>query len=227
MKTINKNEISDYELIDLYNENDEEAKNILYQRYGYIINLILNKHRNQYYKLRIDEQELYSEATLGFSDALNNYRDDKETSLPTFITLCVERKLYGLTKKYMTKKHQVDIESISLDSSLDDSDKTLLDVISDNGKNDPLNNLEENDNYNELNFKIARVLSKKEYEVYALMLKHYNYKEIAQILNINEKQVDNAIQRIKNKVKSIINSWYSNDFVLEFKHEHESVFYLT
>ena len=58
MKTINKNEISDYELIDLYNENDEEAKNILYQRYGYIINLILNKHRNQYYKLRIDEQEL-------------------------------------------------------------------------------------------------------------------------------------------------------------------------
>ena len=106
----------------------------------------------------------------------------------------------------MTKKHQVDIESISLDSSLDDSDKTLLDVISDNGKNDPLNNLEENDNYNELNFKIARVLSKKEYEVYALMLKHYNYKEIAQILNINEKQVDNAIQRIKNKVKSIISS---------------------
>lgn len=204
MKTINKNEISDYELIDLYNENDEEAKNILYQRYGYIINLILNKHRNQYYKLRIDEQELYSEATLGFSDALNNYRDDKETSLPTFITLCVERKLYGFTKKYMTKKHQVDIESISLDSSLDDSDKTLLDVISDNGKNDPLNNLEENDNYNELNFKIARVLSKKEYEVYALMLKNYNYKEIAQILNINEKQVDNAIQRIKNKVKSII-----------------------
>ena len=69
---------------------------------------------------------------------------------------------------------------------------------------DKINNLEENDNYNELNFKIARVLSKKEYEVYALMLKNYNYKEIAQILNINEKQVDNAIQRIKNKVKSII-----------------------
>lgn len=206
MQIVNKNDISDYELIELYNENDEEAKNILYDKYGYIINLILKKHRVQYNKLKIDEQELFSEATLGFTDALNNFRDDRETSLPTFITLCVERKLYSLTKKYMTKKHKIDMESVSLDSSLDNSEKTLLDVLSDNGKNDPLNNLEENDNYNELKFTIEKSLSKIEYEVYSLMLKNYNYKEIAAILNINEKQVDNAMQRIKSKVKCIINN---------------------
>ena len=205
MKVIDK-ETNDYELIMLYNERDEGAKNILYDKYSYIINLVINKYKRSYIKLKIDEQEVYSEATLGFSDALNNYRDDKDASLPTFITLCVERKLFGLVRKYMTQKHKIDIDSLSLETSYNDTEKPLLEMISDNGKNDPLNNLEENDNYLELKRKIEMSLSKSEYEVYSLMINNYNYKEIAQILNINEKSVDNAIQRIKNKVKNIINA---------------------
>ena len=48
------------------------------------------------------------------------------------------------------------------------------------------------------------ILTEREHEVFELLVLNKSTKEIAQILNINEKQVDNAIQRIKNKVKSII-----------------------
>lgn len=205
MKVINK-ETNDYELIMLYNENDEVAKDLLYEKYGYIIPLVMNKYKRNYIKLKIDEQEVYSEATLGFSDALNNYKDDKNATLPTFITLCVERKLFTLARKYMTQKHKINRESLSLETSYNDSEKPLFEIISDNGKNDPLNNLEENDDFLELKRKIEKALSKSEYEVYSLMINNYNYKEIAKILNVNEKYVDNAIQRIKNKVKNIINA---------------------
>lgn len=205
MKIID-NETNDYELLMLYNEKDELAKNLLYEKYSYIIPLVINKYKRNYIKLKIDEQEVYSEANVGFSDALTNYRDDKNASLPTFITLCIERRLFSLARKYMTQKHKLNMDTLSLETAYNDSEKPLLEMVSDNGKNDPLNNLEENDNFLELKRKIEKSLSKSEYEVYSLMINNYDYKEIAKILNVNEKYVDNAIQRIKNKVKNIINA---------------------
>ena len=49
-------------------------------------------------------------------------------------------------------------------------------------------------------------LSDSEYEVYALMISGLKYNEIALLLNKNPKQVDNTIQRIKNKIKIILES---------------------
>lgn len=204
MKTIIKDNTSDSELIMLYNEREEDAKNILYDRYGYIINLIINKYKSVYKKLNIDDQEIYSEATLGFSDALNNYRDDKNTSLATFITICIERKLYKLVKKYTTMKHKIASDSMSLDYVYESLDRPLLEILSDDSKFDPLKNMSEEESYKELKKRIKEELSDIEYEVYTLMLSEYNYKQIASILEKEPKQIDNTIQRIRNKIKSII-----------------------
>ena len=47
-------------------------------------------------------------------------------------------------------------------------------------------------------------LSSNEKDVLYLMIDGFDYKEIATLLNVDSKSVDNTIQRIKNKVKSII-----------------------
>ena len=59
--------------------------------------------------------------------------------------------------------------------------------------------------YKELNDRIKKALSNREYEVYEYMIKGLKYNEIAMILGKEPKQIDNAMQRIKNKIKKIIN----------------------
>ena len=53
-------------------------------------------------------------------------------------------------------------------------------------------------------YSIKQRLSDREYEVYSLMVNGLKYDEIATLLNRDLKQVDNTIQRVKNKIKKIL-----------------------
>ena len=48
---------------------------------------------------------------------------------------------------------------------------------------------------------IKKSLTDFELQVFELMISSFNYREIAEILDKDRKQIDNAIQRIKMKVK--------------------------
>lgn len=196
----------DNELIMLYREDDEDAKNMLFYKYKFIMDVLIKKYSFWIKNFNIDYQEIYSECNVGFSDALRNYRDDKRASLPTFITLCVERKLSNMIRKYSREKHKVITETYSLDSVVNGTDVKLMDMISDEYKSDPLKNITDYEEYNELMRNIKSSLTTREYEVFVLMLRKLDYITIAKILNNTPKQIDNTMQRIKNKVKKILNS---------------------
>ena len=95
--------------------------------------------------------------------------------------------------------------SLSLEHVYDNYEQPLMDLLSDENKNNPLHNLEDDENCKVLINEIEKNLSSNEKEVFYLMLKNYNYLEIAEILNKTSKQIDNCIQRIKSKSKNIIN----------------------
>ena len=80
----------------------------------------------------------------------------------------------------------------------------LMDLLSDNNENDPLENILKEEKLQELIDNIANALSDAEYEVYTLMINGLKYDEIATLLDKNLKQVDNTIQRVKNKIKVIL-----------------------
>ena len=67
-----------------------------------------------------------------------------------------------------------------------------------------LGNIIKDEKLSDLTRKIEECLSSSEYEVYALMISGLKYGEIALLLNKNPKQVDNTIQRVKHKIKNII-----------------------
>lgn len=195
------NNSNDYELIMLYREDDEQAKNILYLKYKYIINIIIKKYSKNLIAANVDYQEVYSECSLAFSDALKSFQEDKDASLPTFITLCIERKMHSIIRKFCREKFKIDKESYSLDF-LYDNNQELKDFIIDE-QHEPLKNMTDQEVYQDLIKEIKDRLSKKEYDVFLLMIKNLNYLEIADILNITPKQVDNTMQRIKSKIKDI------------------------
>lgn len=197
---------NDSELIMLYREDDEDAKNILFYKYKFIIDILIKKYSKYLTSLNIDYQETYSECTVGFSDGLKSYQEDKNASLATFITLCVERRIGNIIRKYNREKYKGLQETYSLEYFYDNSDMRLIDIISDDYEHDPLKNITEEEGYQELVKNIRNKLTEKEYEVFVLMIRGLSYIEIAEILNNTPKQIDNTIQRIKSKIKNLINN---------------------
>ena len=194
----------DTQLIGLMRESSEEAKDILFEKYKYIIDIEIKKYSNMANLLGYDYNDLYQDALVGFSEALNDYRDDKAAALSSFITLCVDRKLQVSIIKAGRLKNKLIAESLSLDYKYDQYTSPLREMISDNSLNDPLENIVKEEKLSDLTKKIENCLSEGEYEVYALMISGLKYGEIALLLNKNPKQVDNTIQRVKSKIRKII-----------------------
>ena len=158
---------NDSELIMLYREDDEDAKNMLFYKYKFIIDILIKKYQHWLSALKIDFQELYSEC-----------RD----------------------------KYKILQDSYSLDFIYDDNSASLIETISDECNQDPLKNMAEKEEYDELILKIKKSLTNKEYEVFVLKSRGFDYQEIARILGKNPKQIDNSIQRIKTKIKKLLNT---------------------
>ena len=195
--------ISDNELFMMATEENEDAKTELYNRYQHLINIVIKKYSKAALKLGIEYNDFQSEALYGFSDALNSFNQNKNASLATFISLCVERRLQKALVRASTLKNQVNIQSYSLDYLYEETEKTLNDVIIDN-KNEPLQRIMSREDYKELITLIKDSLSDAEYTVFTFLANGFDYQEIAQILGKSPKQIDNTMSRIKNKLKLII-----------------------
>ena len=191
------------DLIYLVNENDEDAKDALYEKYSYIIDIIIAKYKKVFYVLNMDFNEVRQEAMLAFTDALISYSTDKNTSLATFISLVVERKIQNCVRKADTIKNKKHNENYSLDYEYELFNKPLKDIIGD-PTSDPLFKMESKEAYEELVEKINKILSPLEHEVYELLVNGFTYIDIAKILNKEPKQIDNSIQRIRTKIKELL-----------------------
>lgn len=197
------NEYPDNELVNMVCENSEEASDMLYDKYSYIVDIIYNKYKRSAYILSVDLNELKQEAMVGFSDAILNYMDDRNASLATFITLCVERRVQKYLKKADTLKNKMMKDAYSLEHVYDESSVPLIDLIGD-PSSDPSIRVEDKENVEQLKSKIYSILSPMEKEVYDLLINDFTYVDIASILDRTPKQIDNTIQRIRTKIKDIL-----------------------
>ena len=93
-------EITDSELIQKINDNNEDAKDYLYERYSNLIHKEVNRVRKLGKDKGIEYSDLLQEAMLAFSEAINRYDDTNNVKFITFATLCIRRKLINL---YMYK----------------------------------------------------------------------------------------------------------------------------
>ena len=187
----------------MFTENDENAKDVLFKKYNYIIEIIINKYKKTIYALNMDINEIRQDANLAFTDAIIKYSREKETSLPTFISLVVERKIQNAVRKAETIKNKVYLNAYSLDYEYDVFQKPLSEIIGDNS-GEPLANMTKKEEYEELVNNINSILSPGENDVYKLLIRGFNYQEIAKILNKAPKQIDNSIQRIRIKIRDLI-----------------------
>ena len=197
----NNLEIDENELLSLLPEDEENVKNIIYEKYGYLIDVIIKKYFNVIKMFQIDEQEIRCEASYGFSDGINCFIENKNASFKTFLSLCIERRVTKCLNKYTSQKAQMLNDTLSLEYVNDSSKSALMDIISDESKFDPLNNLTSLETCTEVLNVAKEVLSDFEYKVFTYMVNEVSYQEIAKNLEKTPKQIDNTIQRIKLKMR--------------------------
>lgn len=197
------NDENDYELLYLISESNEEAKEIFFEKYKPTIQAYVLKYfpfvKNKGYEIN----DLYQEGMLGLSQAINDYREQKNVQFNTFARVCIERQILSFIRNVSRAKHKVLNESISIDSAIYDSGKTFVEVYSDGEIANPENSFINIEEAEEILKKIKEALTDKEYEVYTLRTKGFTYQEIASLLNITTKSVDGAISRIKTKINNI------------------------
>ncbi len=194
--------LPDSELLYLASEYNEDAINVLFEKYKYIVDITVNKYIRTAYSLNLDFDELYQEAMVGYSNAIRLYNDNKDIQLRTFISVCIERRLQNYIRNNSTNKMKKLKEAYSFDTEIGE-DLILADIVGDNTRN-PEYIKEQDESLKELKKKIDKVLSPSEHQVFDLLLNDFTNEDIAKILKTSVKNVYNVTYRIRTKLKDII-----------------------
>ena len=111
--------ITDEELVKLSKNNDENAENLLLERYK---DLVVKIARG-YYIIGGELEDIVQEGMIGLYKAIKGFSDDKSASFKTFAILCIKRQIQSAIKKANTKKNLPLSNSISLQSFSDKTDE--------------------------------------------------------------------------------------------------------
>lgn len=199
------NDENDNELYYLVSENNEDAKDMFFEKYDNIIRMKCAKYKNFVESKGFEFNDLFQEGRLGLTQAINDYNDQKNVKFYTFANLCIDRQIATFLKHITRDKNKILNDSISLDSYTNSVGKPIIELILDDKNIDPEESFIEMEEQEELFSKIEKTLTNTENDVLNLRLQGFTYKEIAQLLNITEKAVDGSISRIKTKLSTIIN----------------------
>lgn len=164
----------------------------------------IEKLANKYYIAGYDKEDIYQESYIGAISAIKYFDPNKNNNFYAFANLTIERRIIMLLKKSKRQKNLSLNSALSLDSRLNhNTDTSFLDVLNTNYSEDFVENLKSSEILDIKKEKLINKLSKMEKEVFNLYLNGYSYKEISKKIGKDEKTVDNALQRIKNKSKNI------------------------
>lgn len=197
---MNYKDFNDYELISHIRDNIEEANEILFDKYKPLIENNARKLLKTSKKNGIEFIDLVQEGMVGLNNALNTFDENKEASFYTYAKKCIERKQLSYVIGSERKKHKLLNESISYNINENDDINDMPRILIDNSSN-PESMMLDTENSNELTNKIKSLLTPFEREVFELKINGFTYIEISEKLHKDKKAIDNAIQRIKTKIK--------------------------
>jgi RNA polymerase sporulation-specific sigma factor len=192
-------QFDDDTLIELVHQGDSEVLDYLIQKYR---NFVRAKART-YFLIGADKEDIVQEGMIGLYKAIRDFRGDKLSSFKAFAELCITRQIITAIKTATRQKHIPLNSYVSLDKPIydDESDRTLMDVISGAKVLDPEELIINKEEFDDIEVKMADLLSDLERKVLSLYLDGQTYQEISEELNRHVKSIDNALQRVKRKLE--------------------------
>lgn len=176
----------------------------------YAMEYLIRKYKNfvkvkarAYFLIGADREDIIQEGMIGLYKATRDYDRDKLTSFKAFAELCITRQIITAIKTATRQKHIPLNSYVSLNKPIydEESDRTLLDVVSEVKITDPEELIISSEELYSMESKIIELLSDLEWEVLMAYLDGKSYQEIAKELHRHVKSIDNALQRVKRKLE--------------------------
>lgn len=194
---------------DFENMTDEQIAKLAQEADGAALEYLLNKYKNfvrtkarSYFLIGADHEDIVQEGMIGLYKSIRDFREEKLSSFRAFAELCITRQIITAIKTATRQKHIPLNSYISLNKPIyeEDSDRTLLDVITEDGPSNPEDMLIDREDLSLIEGKIGQLLSELEKDVLVRYMEGKSYVEIAAEMNRHVKSIDNALQRIKRKL---------------------------
>ena len=198
---------SDEELIVRLRDGDPGVTDYIMEKYK---NLVRSKAQSMFI-LGADRDDLIQEGMIGLFKAIRDYDTGRDASFFTFAELCISRQMYTAIQAAGRLKNAPLNSYISLyaDYSQKERGESAEEVKLINGLIAPLEmNPEEllidRENVERIEQMIDRELSAFEKQVLELYLTGMSYGQIAKVLGRDDKSTDNALQRVKTKIRKAL-----------------------
>ncbi len=190
----------DEELIDLLRDGESEIMEYLMDKYK---NLVRNKAGTMYI-LGADKDDLIQEGMIGLFKAVRDYDLGRDASFYTFADLCISRQMYTAVQSAGRQKHIPLNSYVSLYSEAEGEEHSLIQAVQIPEQRSPEALFLDKERVEYLEKCIEEELSDFEKQVLDLYITGMSYSQIAKVLGRDEKATDNALHRLKNKIKKML-----------------------
>ena len=129
---------------------------------------------------------------MGLLKAVNTYRPDENVKFSTYANVCVKNRIISSLKRN------------SLINGEEFTEEIVQSMFENQMAADPEKIVIENESMDEVYKKITSALSEQEWRVFQLFLTGMAYNQMALNLGVSVKSIDNAMQRVRRKLKSVL-----------------------
>lgn len=197
---------TDDELIDRLRRGEEPIMDYICDKYK---NLVRSKAKSMFI-LGADSDDLIQEGMIGLFKAVRDYDMGRDASFYTFAELCISRQMYTAVQASKRQKHRPLNTYVSLETggSVPDGDDkeglNLGELLADRAELSPEELFLDKERVAYLEKAIEEELSDFERQVLDLYMTGMSYTQIAKVLGRDEKATDNALQRLKAKIRKML-----------------------
>ncbi len=190
---VSRDNSTDEELVELYQNSNNDALLVLLSRYIDIIDKKINYCVKS--NSLSENDDMKQEALIVFINSIRTYNVKKGSKFSTYSSKCIDNMIKNQAKSLKTKKAVLLSNSISFEN---------IDILNDHAyeHSNPEQLYINKEKYDKLQCKIDLILSDLEKNVLYLYLEGNDYQEISKQLNHPTKSIDNALQRVRKKLKS-------------------------
>ena len=189
---------TDEELIARLRSGENEISDYLMEKYkGFV-----RKKARAMYLIGGETDDLIQEGMIGLFKAVQSYHLDKDASFKTFAGMCIDRQLYSAIQNSNRQKH------MPLNSYISLSEEQETNELEASWWENPENIIIDQESTRNLEQEIHRALSSMENRVLEYYLRGYSYVQSAEIRGKTPKSIDNALQRIRGKIRNFSLSFW-------------------
>ncbi|MDR1795790.1 MAG: sigma-70 family RNA polymerase sigma factor [Erysipelotrichaceae bacterium] len=194
---------NDFELLYMIRQGCEIAQQMMIEKYQKLLHKLVNQYLNYNPRLENERDDLYQESLIALFESIDSYREDIDAPFYCLLYRWVRTRLHTCIRDWRKYIAQMDGNLyLSLDTPLKKgSELSLMDITPDPKRGQSLFTLYEQE-LEDLKQGRFCAFSAQQKEILRLRLEGYTYAEIGARFDMNAKQVDNQLRKIRYKART-------------------------